>query len=63
MAKKRPDLKSAPGLVLVRLQLTAAERDTFRVLAAQSPHHTMAVLAQALVRGYIAASHTKSRRS
>ena len=61
MAKKRPDLKSAPGLVLVRLQLTAAERDAFRVLAAQSKQRTMARLAQSLVREHIAASHAKKR--
>jgi hypothetical protein len=35
MPKKKPDpSKSAPGLVNIRLQLTAAERDRLRVVAA-----------------------------
>lgn len=37
MAKKKArDPKSAPGLVSIRLQLTPAERDRLRVIAAKA---------------------------
>jgi hypothetical protein len=50
MPKKRPDPKSAPGLVCIRLQVTAAERDRLRVVAAASEHRTMAIWCREKVR-------------
>jgi predicted DNA-binding protein len=53
MAKKKPDPKSTPGLVNIRLQLTAAERDRLRVIAAKAGK-PMAIWCRDAVRAAIA---------
>ena len=58
MAKK-PDPKSTPGLVTIRLQLTEDERDKLRVIAAKSPQKTMAVFCREAIRRLI---HGKGER-
>ena len=48
-AKPKPDLKTAPGLIFVRLQLTQADHASLRRMAADSEHKNMAILARHLV--------------
>lgn len=50
MPKKKADPKTVPGLVTIRLQVTPAERDRLRVIAAGSEHRTMAVWCREAVR-------------